>query len=205
MTGSRDQICILWCFVAPQQLLAVEKLGARYRSLGLLIPPEDDLPVWAREFPGGVFTLGMRSGDYDGPVGVYANRFEPDLPVLRARIDASYRKKHPHWSNSKIARAVDAAMSKHEKASSPSQLPVNETERQADDVLAFLREACVDGPITFVLADYGLINCEENGSDSDITRSNDTKWVSNFVQYRVDHVGRTDLLNIACWQPIAFE
>ena len=144
----------LLCFVDECYLDEIKSIGVRYRELGFRLAHPTRVPQWASVLPKGVFTLGMGSGDYSGAFGSREYDSVDSLDDIRLLLSRKYQNKHPHWSQRKIDRAVESALSSYkknpEKLGRPSQYEFEEAMMN----ISFIKEATTLCPMYLILVDY---------------------------------------------------
>lgn len=153
----RRETTRLWLFAPPGLASIAPGLNNRYRWAHLFKLPQDERPAWSVRLGGEAWLVNEGSGDYQGCFGFPARRL---VTVDEAAARIALKGRHHGWTEAKLRRAADQA----------ARTTAHETDRWGRSTLdereirAFLEDATVAGPVTFVLDDGGLVSPEEGGS-----------------------------------------
>jgi hypothetical protein len=144
-------IKVLWGFVAASRLPLIEAC-AKLHQIRFYVATSEELPAWTQALGERVFLLDFDYGEYEGPLGCLNGRNADWRPRPdQHTVMSHYAKKHPTWSRAKLERAVNGRMAAF--ARGPALTHGLDSDEQARQYVAFLREATLSGPLVFLLTD----------------------------------------------------
>jgi hypothetical protein len=152
-----NEVPRLWCFAPSGIEPRIQTMNSHYRWARMSHVPRDQRPPWSHELRGECYILCESYGGYNGCLGYPgAGQMGPDPEKLKQ----TYRRKHPTWSEGKIARAIGRSP----RSSPTSGFLCGGTLIKEKDILGFLESICAAGPVTLLLDDGGTANVNLGGT-----------------------------------------